>query len=396
MTIAIRTIGFFLILCCTALIYSAIHDRSVQLTHFDFLNSHQMLTINSSPELQDWHFYAYPYSHYRYGFSKNQVHEGNKSVFIINKLPIDDGVGSIRQTINAAAYNGKKIEFSGYFKTQNLTGKVLFDLDIFNENDDVIRRAEVSFNTNEFNKDWQRFSIIALIPENASVLSYSARLLGSGQVWFDDFNFSNAPAEAKDISKVYKIQSPIKEAESPERTKYLNIVGYNTEPFGELPLGEQPSDIELWWMSDELKGEYALRQDGNALLLESLADEPEFGVVLKRFRFKDNHVKAIKFSAQMKHQFVKSMASIWLRIEDKDRNNLAFDNLRYTSSGGSSDWQNIEVILPYSENAEIVSFGALLIRNGKLWLRNAKVEPLYEPVSLSSQMLQKPSNLSFE
>ena len=131
-------------------------------------------------------------------------------------------------------------------------------------------------------------------------------------------------------------------------------------------------------------------------MLESVINEPKFGVALKRFRFKDNSVKAIKFSAQIKHQFVKSMASIWLRIEDKDRNNLAFDNLRYSRSGGSSDWQDIEVVLPYSENAEIVSFGALLIRNGKLWLRNAKVEPLYEPVPLNSQMLAKPSNLGFE
>lgn len=355
-----------------------------------------MLTVNKKPELPGWHFNAYPYSHYRYGFSKNQVHAGNKSIFIINKLPIDEGGGSIRQTINAAAYNDKKIEFSGYFKAQNLTGEVLFDLDIFNENDDVIRRAEISFNTSEYNKGWQRFSIIALIPDNASVISYSANLLGSGQVWFDDFNFSNAPVDAKDSTVVYQTQAPNREAEGPERTKYLNIVGYNTEPFGQLPIGEHTSNIQQWWISDDLKGEYALRQDGNALLLESLINEPEFGVVLKRFRFKDSDVKAIKFSAQIKHQFVKSTASIWMRIEDKNTDVLAFDNQRFSSEGGSSDWQDVEVILPFDETAEIVSFGTLLISKGKMWIRNPNIELLYEEVDTNKHLLEKPTNLNFE
>ena len=152
---------------------------------------------------------------------------------------------------------------------------------------------------------------------------------------------------------------------------------------------------------DELDGEYQARNDGDTLLLESVIDTPDFGVLLKRFNFdatraKKENVTGITFRAQIKHQFVKSMASIWMRIEDKDNNSLAFDNLRYTSSGGTRDWRDVEVTLPITDEATKVSFGTLLISKGKLWLRNPHIEYTYEPIAHNTQLLAKPSNLSFE
>ena len=396
MTTAIRTFIFLIILCCTAIIYAAIHDRSVQLSHFNFLTNHQVIAVNNQPEVKNWLLYAYPYNDYRFGLSKNEIYHGKSSVFIVNKLPIEQGVGLIRQTIKAEQFSGKKIEFSGYFKTAHLKGNVTFELDIMDGNDELFRRAKAVYQPNDPDQQWQRFSVIASIPNNASALSYSAQLLGSGQVWFDDFNLTDAPVGAKDTSEPLRFQKPKHASDSPERTKYLNIVGYNTPPFGELNAGNQSINLKDWWITDDLAGEYSLTQEGNALLLESIVEEPHFGVALKRYQFKNPNVQGIKFSAQIKHQFVKSMASIWLRIEDKDKNNLAFDNLRFSSTGGSSDWQNVEVVLPLSEEAEIISFGALLISSGKLWLRNPHIELLYTSVKVHSNVLSNHSNLSFE
>lgn len=401
MTIALRTIGFLLILCCTAFIYSAIHDRSVQLSHFDFLSNHHMLSIEEKPDLKDWHFSAYPNQIYRFGLSDKEVVDGKTSLFIINKLPSKNGVAAVRQSIKAQNFHSKKIEFSGYFKASNLAGDVTLMLDILDDDDDIIRRADVKFNGTNSDLEWQQFSIVADIPANSSALSYSGFLHGSGQVWFDNFKIKLAPDNATDISYPISYTLPKDEAPSAERTKYLNIVGYNTEPVDGFTLGAQIIDLSTWFISDALDGEYQASNEDNTLLLESLIDAPDLGVVLKRYNFNATNplklnVKGIKFRAQMKHQFVKSVASIWMRIEDKETNPLAFDNLRYTSSGGTSDWQDFEVTLAIDENAAIISFGALLVSKGKLWLRNPHIEYVYEPVQRNTHLLIKPSNLSFE
>ncbi|MFH6953497.1 MULTISPECIES: hypothetical protein [Pseudoalteromonas] len=401
MTIAIRTLIFILIICCTAFVYSAIHNRDVHLSHFDFLTSHQILSVKEKPEVKHWYFTAYPNNNYHYGLSNNEVIEGKSSLFIVNKLPSKDGAASIRQTIQAASFKNQKIELSGYVKASNLDGEITLQLDMLDHDDNIVRRADAKFIGTNTELDWQRFSIVAQVPADSSALSYAGILRGSGQVWFDKFELKLAPNEAKDNSYAYGYTMPKEEAPSPARTRYLNIVGYNTQPFGTLTKGAQPINHSTWEISDELDGEYQISNDTGTLLLESIVDEPNFGVVLKRFDFnaanaiKEN-ITGIRFRAQIKHQFVKSIASIWMRIEDKHTNALAFDNLRYTSGGGTRDWQDIEVTLPITENAAIVSFGALLISRGKLWLRNPHIEYVHEPVQRNTQLLAKPSNLGFE
>ncbi|MEC8325283.1 MAG: hypothetical protein VX100_04065 [Pseudomonadota bacterium] len=401
MTIVIRTLIFILIICCTAFVYSAIHNRNVQLNHFDFLSSHQILSLEEKPALNDWYFFAYPFNNYRYGLSNKEKVDGKSSVFLINKLPSKEGIATIRQTIDAKPYENKRIELSGYVKASNLDGEALLRLYLIDNEDSITRRAEAKFIGTNSDLEWQRFSVVADITTDISALLYSGVLQGSGQVWFDKFEISEAPTDAKDTSTPFGYVRPKDDAPSKERTKYLNIVGYNTTPFGEFTLGPQSIDLSTWKISDELNGEYQARNDGDTLLLESVIDNPDFGVLLKRFNFdapraKKENVTGITFRAQIKHQFVKSMASIWMRIEDKDNNSLAFDNLRYTSSGGTRDWRDVEVTLPITGEATIVSFGTLLISKGKLWLRNPHIEYTYEPIARNTQLLAKPSNLSFE
>ena len=346
MKIAVRSLVFIFIICLIAFFFSATHDRDTHLTHFSFLSDNNMLSVAKQTDVEGWNFSAKPYSSYRYDISTNEAHEGNSSLFIVNKLPSDDGNAEIRQTISVDNYINSTISLTAYIKTKHLQGKASIALELLNNSGFPVRKADVSYLPSDNTEDWQKVQLTAKITEDIKSINFSGQLHGSGQVWFDSFKLAKVSSDAGDDTQPAPYRSSSNQNETPARKRYLDIIGYHAEPSNEAFIGSLPVDAEKWLISEYLVNEYQFSSENKTLQLKSVRNDVDFGVFFKRFYRNNIEAKQIRFSAQIKHQYVESLASIWMRIEDKDKNTIAFANLRYSQTGGSSSWQDIEVILP--------------------------------------------------
>jgi hypothetical protein len=368
----------------------------MHLNHFDIILSANDVSAVNLTKIKDWSFVAKPYNNFRYGLTQNEAYNSSSSLYIISKLPTTDGFAAIKQKIAAKNYLNSKLKLTAFVKTANLNGSAVIELDLFDESDQVFRRGTVKIDSPTNQQDWQKVEIVADITANIKSISYAGYLLGSGQVWFDEFNLSNAVEHEIDTTIDMQQHQPSENLHTAERQKYLDIVGYKTLANRQLRSGKQPLDSSQWHISDHLINEYSFKLDDAALLLESKQSNADFGVFYRRSFITNDNAKAVKFSAKIKRQYVSSLASIWMRIEDQNKKNISFDNLGFSSSGGSSDWQPIEVVLPLKKEAKIISFGALLVGNGKMWLKEPHIDFLSSESEYDAKRLVRPSNLGFE
>ncbi|MFI5221239.1 MAG: hypothetical protein ACHQK8_02855 [Bacteroidia bacterium] len=99
------------------------------------------------------------------------------------------GFGTLRQTISAAKYAGKKIKLTGQLKAENITNKKWAGLYIAFK-DKVLtgtfKDIQKSPETGKWNAGWQVCEIEVVIPASAKHISYGAQLTGTGQLWFDE------------------------------------------------------------------------------------------------------------------------------------------------------------------------------------------------------------------
>ena len=115
-------------------------------------------------------------------------HSGTKSVKLSRKdsLYTEDFI-TIMQQVNAKNYINKRIRFSGYFKTKEVDGWgglwVRIDGKQFEQLkfDNMQNRPIVGTN------DWNYYSSVLDVSEEAEVLNIGFLLQGEGELWADDF-----------------------------------------------------------------------------------------------------------------------------------------------------------------------------------------------------------------
>ena len=82
----------------------------------------------------------------------------------------------------------------------------------------------------------------------------------------------------------------------------------------------------------------------------------------------------VRFSALVKTENVEGWGGLWMRVDDVDKPNAAFDNMQNRPLKGTTDWTPYSVVLDASANAQGVYFGTLMTGKGQLWIRDWRVE----------------------
>jgi hypothetical protein len=135
------------------------------------------------------------------------------------------------------------------------------------------------------------------------------------------------------------------------------------------------------------------------LTLKCDTKQDGFVGVMQTFAANDYLGKRVRFSALVKATDVEGWAGLWMRIDDKDRPNTAFDNMQNRAITGTSDWTPYSVVLDVSEKASGVFFGTLMIGKGQVWISDLRFDVVGADVP-STDVLggkggsTKPGNLS--
>ncbi|MBR2569635.1 MAG: helix-turn-helix transcriptional regulator [Paenibacillus sp.] len=134
---------------------------------------------------------------------------------------------------------------------------------------------------------------------------------------------------------------------------------------------------------------------------EEQAHPQGFGTLMQMFKADAYCGKRLRLSGFLKTDKA-HMAGLWLRIDGKDEEPLAFDNMMNRAIRGTTDWTSYEVVLDVADNAHAIAFGILLSGTGQVWADSIRLEevdvsvPTTDGSGEGEVLRDAPINLDFE
>jgi hypothetical protein len=137
----------------------------------------------------------------------------------------------------------------------------------------------------------------------------------------------------------------------------------------------------------------------SAYLKSKSPEVPEgFGTLMQNFSADQYIGKRVRFGAFVKSEGVERWSGLWMRIDGKPGQTLAFDNMQKRSIKGVTGWKEYEVVLDVPAGATGIFLGILLDGPGTVWMSNNKFD-VVGPNVPSTDMLTAPApgptNLDF-
>jgi hypothetical protein len=91
------------------------------------------------------------------------------------------------QTISAENYLGKRLQLSGYIKSEDIKGWSGIWMRIDGENNQQLGFDNMQDRAIKETTGWQKYYIVLDVPSNSKTINYGVLLDGEGMVWFDNF-----------------------------------------------------------------------------------------------------------------------------------------------------------------------------------------------------------------
>lgn len=168
--------------------------------------------------------------------------------------------------------------------------------------------------------------------------------------------------------------------------------------------GSTPKDWDFFGSKPE---SYVVQADpaqksayGNSVSLASkgAVSGTATATLMQTIKADDYRGKRVRFSGYIKGQGVKSWAGLWMRVNDVADKVIVLDNMEKRAFQGDGDWRKLEVVLDISSDSSKISFGTLLVGQGRIWVSGLdfQVVDATVPVTAKSSMPElnrKPVNL---
>lgn len=126
-------------------------------------------------------------SEYEMSIDNSTFQNGNSCAYIKSKSPNENEFGTLMQTISAENYLGKRLQLSGYIKSEDINGWSGMWMRIDGENNEQLGFDNMQSRTIKGTTDWKKYEIVLDIPLRSKSINYGVLLGGQGEVWFDNF-----------------------------------------------------------------------------------------------------------------------------------------------------------------------------------------------------------------
>lgn len=142
---------------------------------------------------------------YECGLDRETFLKGTKSVFLKSrKAEMDNGnFGTVMQQFKAANYLGKRIRFSGFVRSEDVTGWGGLWMRIDSTAVNTLKFDNMQNRPIRGTSDWNCYSVVLDVPENSVAISLGVLLGGAGKLWLDGVRFEtvdrNVPTTDLDI-----------------------------------------------------------------------------------------------------------------------------------------------------------------------------------------------------
>lgn len=171
----------------------------------------------------------------------------------------------------------------------------------------------------------------------------------------------------------------------------------------EVKMEEKQNVPHGWFAAGSHPHLYAFDLDQDVLYQGKMSatikagEHPEgFATLMQTFSAADYKGRRLRFSAAVCAEGVTCWGALWMRVDAKDGETVAFDNMLHRPIKGTSGWQKYEVVLDVPEQGEAISLGVFLDGPGQLWMADVAVEAVGLEVPLTVHIYPShPVNLSF-
>ncbi|SRR5579885_3257436 len=181
-------------------------------------------------------------------------------------------------------------------------------------------------------------------------------------------------------------------------------VTHNTKkhdlPKGWIMAGSHPDDYEVGL------DQKVCHSGTRAAFMQHAVEQPNgFGTLMQQFS-PDNYIgKRLRLRMWIKTEELEGRVQPWMRIDGEGRGQmLGFDNTCDRPINGSTDWQEIILVLNVPEGTTNIAFGTMLFGRGKTWIDDISFEEVDDSVPTTDCPCMRgkrsskagPANLNFE
>lgn len=176
---------------------------------------------------------------------------------------------------------------------------------------------------------------------------------------------------------------------------------------GVWPVSKGPELPRGWIQSGGSPEDYQIGVDrtiahsgASCGFIRCAVEEPQdFATLMQMCRPDRFRGKRVRMSAWVKTEDA-DWAALWLRVDGKEGDILAFDNMRERPIKGTSEWSCHEVVLEVPRSSEALCFGVLLSGRGQAWVDDFSFEAVSQEVEVTGgpalRLNPEPTNLTFE
>lgn len=146
------------------------------------------LIANNNNKIPDGWFHAGSNpSEYEMGIDNSSSQNGNSCAYIKSKTPKENEFGTLMQTISAENYLGKRLQLSGYIKSEDVKGWSGMWMRIDGQDNQQLGFDNMQNRLIKGTTDWKKYEIVLDITLSSKTINYGVLLGGDGEVWFDNF-----------------------------------------------------------------------------------------------------------------------------------------------------------------------------------------------------------------
>jgi hypothetical protein len=133
---------------------------------------------------------------YRTGVDKATAYEGRPSAYLQSNAPAVDGFGTMMQSIDAAAYAGKRVRLRASVESQDVSSWAGMWMRVDKQQtavafDNMQDRAITGTHP------WNTYDVVLDVPRDATSISFGVLLTGGGKVWVNHVTLEPVGNEIK-------------------------------------------------------------------------------------------------------------------------------------------------------------------------------------------------------
>jgi len=163
-----------------------------------------IIAINNYKIPDGWYPAGSNPNEYEMGIDNTIFQSGQSCAYIKSKNPKRDEFGTLMQTISAENYLGKRLQLSGYIKSEDVEEWSGMWMRIDGESNKLLGFDNMQDRAIKGNTDWNKYEIVLDVPVSSKTILFGVLLTGEGKVWFDNF-------ELKEVDKSVQLTDRRKE-----------------------------------------------------------------------------------------------------------------------------------------------------------------------------------------